>query len=85
LRPYVALPEGESATGGDEEKNGGISSDLNLSVCGTAVAAERLDGRLCLWPVRSQPPAGVPPHVSSPVPVSGPPPETARLGNDPQP
>ena len=27
------------------EKNGGASSDLNRSVCGTAVAAERLDGR----------------------------------------
>ena len=29
----------------DMEKNGGESSDLNRSVCGTAVAAERLDGR----------------------------------------
>lgn len=35
------------------EKNGGVCSDLNRSVLGTAVAAERLDGRLhflALWP-----------------------------------
>jgi hypothetical protein len=40
-----ALPTGNSAFGGGQEKNGGASSDLNRSVCGTAVAAERLDGR----------------------------------------
>jgi hypothetical protein len=36
---------GNSAFGGEREKNGGASSDLNRSVCGTAVAAERLGGR----------------------------------------
>ena len=43
-------PGGASTTGGVQEKNGGISSDFSWSVCETAVAAERLDGRLCFCP-----------------------------------
>ena len=40
--PYRRVKQPSAA---DQEKNGGASSALNRSVCGTAVAAERLDGR----------------------------------------
>ena len=62
--PYRRVKQPSAA---NMEKNGGVSSDLNRSVCGTAVAAERLDGR----PFFVSHPGTVPPPATWASPLSG--------------
>ena len=49
LKLQFAIPAVNQLPEADRKKNGGISSDFSWSVCGTAVAAERLDGRPFFW------------------------------------